>query len=93
MSQAIVETADPRIARNSNELIERVAKEATARFGKCYIRSRSLDNGKVQWWIDKRGRIAFAAQSFARVALFMLRVQLEQQRARVEALYLAADES
>jgi heme exporter protein C len=35
----------------------------------------------------------FAAFTALSIALFMLRVQLEQQRARVEALYLAADES
>src|SRR5262245_15901604 len=35
----------------------------------------------------------FAAFTALSIALFVLRVQLEQQRARVEALYLAADET
>ena len=35
----------------------------------------------------------FAAFTALSIVLFMLRVQLEQQRARVEALYLAADEN
>ena len=35
----------------------------------------------------------FAAFAALSIVLFTLRVQIEQQRARVEALYLAADES
>jgi hypothetical protein len=34
----------------------------------------------------------FAAFTALAITLFMMRVQLEQQRARVEALYLEADE-